>query len=268
MSPTGLRCSAMVRHLVAPCLPSFPAGVPAGMTLVPVPAPVLELLTGLVVLVVEDTPEYQLVLRSVLLEAGCQVVVAPTLAEARETAATLRPDVVVLDVVLPDGSGRDLISDLRGTNDPYVLILSQFDGEADRIVGLSAGADDHLAKPFSSAELLARLAAGQRRVQRKTATAPVRTVGDITLDVNGGRVLVKGVEVTLTRTEQQLLVALVRHQHQVLSRDQLVQMVWGDGWYGEPRIVDTHLNNLRRKLRTAGADDPVRTVRGVGYRVD
>jgi DNA-binding response OmpR family regulator len=222
-------------------------------------------MAALNVLVVEDSPEYTQIVVSVLRQAGHSVRTAATIADAVEGMNAIPPDLVVLDLTLPDGDGLDLCRTIRETSSAYILMLTGRDDEVDKVVGFRLGADDYVTKPFSPRELAARVEALSRRPREPKQTAPERVFGDLIIKPLGREVTIAGVAVDLTRIEFDLLDQLTANPQQVLTRTQLLENVWGPNWYGDDHVVDVHVANLRKKL--AGVTDRkiVRTVRGVGY---
>lgn len=222
------------------------------------------------VLVVEDEPPIVRVLVGYLEREGFEVIVAEDGETAVEAARQHRPDVVVLDLMLPGIDGLEVCRQVRAFSDAYVLMLTARTDEVDRVVGLSVGADDYLGKPFSPRELVARVRAMLRRPRADAAAAgePVRRFGDLVIDPSGREVSLAGRAVDLTRTEFDLLDALSERPRQVVTREQLLERVWGGQWFGDPHLVDVHVANLRRKLGD-DAQSPryIRTLRGVGYRM-
>ena len=224
------------------------------------------------VLVVEDEPALADVVRRYLEREGHLARTVRTGPEALEAADALEPDVVVLDLGLPRLDGLDVLRRLREVSDCYVLITTARAEEADRLVGLSAGADDYLTKPFSVRELVARVETVLRRPRRGAAageaSAGTHRIGRLEIDVASKEVRLDGEAVPLTPTERDLLTALADHRGQVLSRDQLLRAVGRSDDEGDDHLVDVHIANLRRKLgETAGAPRYVLTVRGIGYRL-
>ncbi len=207
---------------------------------------------------------------------GYEVHVALDGRAALETAREVDPDVLVLDVGLPGLDGVEVCRRLRTFSDCYVVMLTARTDEVDAVIGLSVGADDYVTKPFRPRELVARIAAMQRRPRRSSdvtglppdgSPAPI-VVGPLHLDLQGREVQLDGAPVALTRTEFDVLAALARRPAAVLSRHQLIEAVWGEGWVGDEHLVDVHVLHLRQKLGdTAEAQRFVRTVRGVGYRI-
>ena len=181
-------------------------------------------------------------------------------------ARSFQPDLIVLDIMLPGMDGLSLLTELRKTSEAYVILLTAKTEEVDKIVGLSIGADDYLTKPFSPRELVARIKAALRRIQSSTAnsqSAALYEFDHLRVDPAGFQVWVDGQPVDLTTIEFKLLLTLIEHSGIVLSREQLLERVWGANYYGETRVVDVHIGNLRKKLLR---EEIIVTVRGVGYR--
>ena len=223
-------------------------------------------------LVVEDAPEYCELLVALFEGNGFEVRVAEDGETAVELARSFAPDVIVLDVGLGGIDGVEVCRRIRTFSDTYVLMLTARDEEVDRIVGLSVGADDYVTKPFFPRELLARVQALQRRPRSGAGVsgedAGVRRLGELVLDLQARSVTLSGVELELTPIEYGLLEALSENPRITLSRQQLLDRVWGPTWFGDDHVVDVHVSNLRKKL----GDDPrnprfLRTVRGFGYRL-
>jgi DNA-binding response OmpR family regulator len=188
--------------------------------------------------------------------------------EAVEAARAQRPDVIVLDLMLPGLDGIEACRQIRSFSDAYIIMLTAKADETDKIVGLSTGADDYLTKPFSPGELVARVRAMLRRPRADEAGDEIRRFGALEIDPQAREVRLDGRPVELTRREFELLDALSAEPRVAFSRSQLLERVWGPDWFGDHHVVDVHIANLRRKL----GDDPnapryVRTVRGVGYRM-
>lgn len=176
------------------------------------------------------------------------------------------PDLIILDLMLPGIDGFDIARLLRLDSDVPIIMLTARTFEEDRIAGFEAGADDYVTKPFSPRELVARVNAVLRRSHGAEREAAIR-VGRITVDPGAHEVYVGKVRVQLTRTEFRVLETLAREPDRVFGRSQIVERVFGSGYAGLDRSVDTHLSNLRRKLDDAGAGDAIETVHGVGYRL-
>lgn len=226
------------------------------------------------ILVVDDEPGIRDVLRAYLENEGFVVDEADTGAEALRRAGTAGagPDLILLDVGLPDLDGFEVLRLLRRTSEVYVIMVTARAEEVDRIVGLSVGADDYVTKPFSPREVVARV----KTVLRRTRTLstgeevddPTLRVGDLALDPLRREVSVDGALVTLTTLEFDLLHALARSPGRVYSRAQLLESVWGYDFYGDERVVDVHIRAMRKALGDdAGAPRFIGTVRGVGYRL-
>jgi two-component system phosphate regulon response regulator PhoB len=220
------------------------------------------------VLVVDDEPDITALVAYHLAKAGYRVSTASNGTEALRAAADQRPDVVVLDLMLPGLSGLDVLQALRKqeeTRDVGVILLTARREEADRIRGLSLGADDYLTKPFSPQELTLRVAAILRRLAAPSVAGGSQLVaGPIAIDRSAHRVLVDGQELTLTATEYKLLVTLIERRGRVQTRPQLLETVWEAQPDIQTRTVDMHVQRLRTKLGETG--DLIETVRGFGYR--
>ena len=214
------------------------------------------------ILVVDDEPPMVDLVRGYLVREGWEVLTATDGNEALEMARSDRPDVVVLDLMLPGLDGIEVCRQIRTFSDAYVVMLTARSEEIDKLIGLAVGAHDYLTKPFSPRELVARIRAILRRARSSNAAAPGLEVDPATRIAR-----VDGIAVNLTRTEFDILAALAREPGVVVDRPALLASVWGPG-YGDDHLVDVHVANLRRKL----GDDPerprfVETVRGVGYRL-
>lgn len=220
------------------------------------------------VLVVDDEPDITGLVAYHLAKAGYRVTTAASGTEALKAARDERPDLVVLDVMLPGPSGYAVLAELRRraeTKDVGVILLTARREEPDRIKGLSMGADDYLAKPFSPQELVLRVGAVLRRLAAPAVASGGRlAAGPITLDQGAHRVTVHGKEVELTATEFKLLQRLLERHDRVQRRTQLLESVWQAQPDIQTRTVDMHVQRLRAKLGDAG--DWIETVRGVGYR--
>jgi len=211
-----------------------------------------------ILLVDDETPILDLV-RGYLEREGYVVSTAEDGLAALDQVRADRPDVVVLDVMLPGLDGFEVLRQLRTFSDTYVLMLTARSDEVDRIVGLSVGADDYLVKPFSPRELVARVKALLRRPRGAAAAPP----GSVAVDTARRTATVHGVPITLTATEFDILSLLARDPGVVVSRAEMLTAVWGPGFVGDDHLVDVHVANLRRKL----GDGLVETVRGVGYKL-
>jgi two-component system response regulator RegX3 len=220
------------------------------------------------VLLIEDEESISEPLSAALGREGFDVVVAGTAAEGREAFETGAPDVVLLDIMLPDGDGRDLLREFRATSRVPVVMLTARGEEVDRVLGLELGADDYVTKPFSGAELVARLRAVLRRAAAPPVTeGPALGAGDVRMDLDRRQVTRAGEQVELTVKEFELLRVLLEHAGKLVRRKALMDEVWDPGWWGSTKTLDVHVSSLRKKL----GDDPaspryIHTVRGVGFR--
>lgn len=230
------------------------------------------------ILIVEDEPAIAESLAYALRRDGFTTTLAPTLTEARKALA--RASLVILDLMLPDGSGFDLIGDLRRSSTAVpIIVLTSRDDEADRVAALETGADDYVTKPFSTREMTARVRAVLRRSAATTSTAPLAPTNPspttqrdeplpLRIDEPTRRAYVLGQELDLTRVEFDLLACLLAVPGRVFTRAELIDRVWGDGFAITDRTIDSHVKGLRRKVETAGGNPgSIETVRGVGYRV-
>ena len=222
------------------------------------------------VLVVDDEVALAGVIASYLQREGFDVTLAHDGPSAVDKARHDAPDLVVLDVMLPGLDGIEVCRQLRTFTDAYIIMLTARDEEVDKIVGLSVGADDYVVKPFSPRELIARVRAMLRR-PRAAADPGVPDVSglafaDVTVDLQARRVTKAGTALELTRTEFDLLATLAARPKTAFTRRQLLDEVWGDGWFGDEHVVDVHVAHLRAKLGDDATDPSyIRTVRGVGY---
>ena len=220
------------------------------------------------VLLIEDEKQIRRFVRAALEEEGCQVIEAETMAQGLIEAGSRKPDLLVLDLGLPDGNGVDLIRDLRGWSDVPILILSARSQENDKIDALDAGADDYLTKPFAVGELRARVRALLRRSYRNgDAATPVVEFGDVTVDLSRRLVSRGGETVHLTPLEYRLLATLLGHPGRVLTQRNLLREIWGPSYVESSHYLRVYVGHLRQKLE----DDPTQpkhflTETGVGYR--
>jgi DNA-binding response OmpR family regulator len=225
------------------------------------------------VLLVDDEPAIRESLAFALKRDGFAIAEAGSLREAEQRIAGT--DLVILDLVLPDGSGLDFLRGLRAKSDVPVIVLTSRDEETDRVVGLEMGADDYVLKPFSPREVVARVRAVLRRVrgdrpqpEADTVEPPIEGPGRLRVDPRSRRASVGDTELALSRTEFNLLAAFLRAPGRVFERGQLLDAVWGSDVVVGDRTVDVHVKALRRKLEDAGGDPKLlETVRGVGYRL-
>jgi DNA-binding response OmpR family regulator len=221
------------------------------------------------ILLIEDDADIALSLRHNLeKEKGFLVATARDGETGLRAAVESPPDLVLLDLNLPGIDGLEVCRRLRktpGTAAIPIIMLTARVGEADRVSGLDLGADDYVPKPFSVKEVVARVRAVLRRTERSEDEDETLEDGPIRVDVPARRVLLDGGEVSLTRKEFDLLVHMIRHRGRVLTRERLLERVWGYDYPGETRTVDVHIRRLRRKLGAA-AEERIETVVGVGYR--
>jgi DNA-binding response OmpR family regulator len=220
-------------------------------------------------LLIDDEPRIRRVLRLALEDEGYQVAEA---ANGYDALATLRrepPDVVLLDLMLPDRDGFTVCREIRRTSDVPVIMVTARTDSHDVVAGLEAGADDYVTKPLVAKELSARIRALLRRVEPANARqAQLLVVGDLRIDVPGAEVTRDGTVLPLTRTEFKLLAELAGAEGKVLSREQLLSKVWGYGYFGDSRIVDVHIRRLRLKIEHDPASPThLVTARGLGYRL-
>jgi len=199
--------------------------------------------------------------------AGFAVITAATGREALATFATEHPDVVILDIMMPEVDGVTVCEMIRRESNVYIMMLSAREGEIDKIRALDKGADDYVTKPFSAGEVVSRIKALLRRSQHAPQTTATFRWKGLSVFLDEHRVQVNGTDVPLTTLEFELLITLMRHPRIVFSRNQLIDAVWGDAGYdGGSRLVDNQVYRLREKLVSAGLDPcPIATIRGVGY---
>jgi two-component system phosphate regulon response regulator PhoB len=219
------------------------------------------------ILVVEDEAPIRQMISFNLSRAGFDVAEAEDCTSARTQIADARPDLVLVDWMLPDASGLELTRALRredANREIPIIMLTARAGERDKITGLDGGADDYITKPFSPRELLARINALLRR-SAPSEDEPLRA-GDLCLDPVSHRVTVGNSEVSLGPTEYRLLKFLMANPERVYGRSQLLDHVWGQNVYVEERTVDVHVRRLRKALETFSVDHYIQTVRGAGYR--
>ena len=221
------------------------------------------------VLVVDDEPTITEVVSRYLVRAGYSATIAADGAQALEAASRRRPDLVVLDLMLPRVGGLEVMRRLREQDHDRVpiILLTAKGEESDRIIGLRLGADDYVVKPFSPAELVARIDAVLRRVDVPSEQQSEISMGDLVVDPGGRRVLVGGVEAQLTGREFDLLMFFVTHPGQVFSRNQLMDAVWQYSFYTDTSTVTVHIRRLRAKIEADPAEPRhLQTVWGIGYR--
>jgi two-component system, OmpR family, response regulator RegX3 len=221
------------------------------------------------ILLVEDERSIAEPFASALQREGFDAVIAPTARAALELFHRHDPTLVLLDIALPDGDGREVCRELRRESAVPIIMLTARGTETDRVVGLELGADDYVVKPFSSAEVIARIRAVLRRTGREASAGPQPPleIGGLRVDPGARSVVLDGEPLDLSRKEFDLLVRLMRDAGRVVTREDLMSDVWDENWFGSTKTLDVHVGFLRRKL----GDDPatprfVHTVRGVGFR--
>ncbi len=220
------------------------------------------------ILVVDDEENIRNLVKAYLEAEGYTVYAALDGPQGLALFRRYRPELVILDVMLPGMDGFDVLQDIRRESEVYVLMLTARSEEPDRVVGLTIGADDYLTKPFSPRELVARVKAILRRGRSTSATDDsVLVIGDLRIDSQRYEVWRGEERVDLTALEFKLLKLLAAHRGMVLSREQLIEKVWGYDFYGDERVVDVHIGHIRQKLETDPANPQyLYTVRGVGYK--
>ena len=221
------------------------------------------------ILIVDDEPAIVMAVRDELLFEGFKVESAVDGPEAIKLAHELRPDVLLLDLMLPGLNGFEVCRQLRSEMpEMWIIMLTVRGQEVDRVMGLELGADDYVTKPFSLRELVARIKVGLRR-QTGRRKSPLHRLGNIEIDLPSHRVTKNGVELSLTKKEYEILELLLSRPGEVITRDEFLNQLWGEDVYVTHRVIDTHMASLRKKIE----DDPnnakhILSVRGVGYRLD
>ncbi len=219
------------------------------------------------ILVVEDEEAIRKVVKTYLESAGFEVMTVDNGVDALTAVDAFQPELVVLDLMLPGMDGMEVTARLRAQSDLFILMLTARSEEADRVAGLRIGADDYLTKPFSPRELTARVEAILRRARRiAPAGNNELSFEHLTISPDSMEARVGDTLLDLTTTEFTLLLELARHAGRVLTRDQIIDRVWGQDFYGTDRIVDVYVGQVRRKLEQAGGEGVIQTVRGIGYK--
>ncbi len=219
------------------------------------------------ILVIDDEPSIVKLVQAYLKPEGYEVYTAMDGPGGLKAARAFKPDLIILDLMLPGMDGIELLTQLRRESDVYVILLTARTEETDKIVGLTVGADDYVTKPFSPRELVARVKAALRRLatlQVGSTDARVLAFRHLRMDTGARQVFVKEQLVELTALEFDILRVLVEHHGRVLSRSQILEKVWGGSYFGETRVVDVHIGHIRRKI----GEQLIATVRGVGYRFE
>jgi two-component system alkaline phosphatase synthesis response regulator PhoP len=226
------------------------------------------------ILVIDDEPSILTLVTAYLKAEGFEYQTATDGLAGFNLALSYQPDIIVLDVMLPGMDGIELLARLRRESNIYVILLTARAEETDKIVGLSVGADDYLTKPFSPRELVARIKAALRRIHtekeqpdqnQSTRRVPLLEYAHLRIDPSARRVWMGERQVELTTVEFDLLLNLAQNEGRVLTREQLLEKVWGYDFYGDTRVVDVHVGHIRHKL---GADNLIETIRGIGYRFE
>lgn len=232
--------------------------------------------TATTILVVDDEERLRNLVSGYLAQAGFRVLLSDDGATALNLARGERPDLVILDLMLPGIDGLEVCRQLRTFSNAYILMLTAKAEEIDRVIGLEVGADDYLTKPFSPRELVARVRAMLRRPRTTTTTGdvsglpvPPQQFGQLLIDHRRHEASLAGVPLNLTNLEYTLLITLAAHSGRTFTRTQLLDQVWGADYFGDDHVVDVHIANLRKKLGDAPAQPQfIVTVRGVGYRFE
>ena len=217
------------------------------------------------ILVVEDDFDIQELLQNFLQEAGYEVAVANDGVEALSLFAGERYDLIVLDIMLPKIDGYGVCELIRKQSDVPIIMLTALSGEEDQIKGLDLQVDDYITKPFSMPVLIRKIAAILRRTSKQEDTPHIMSYKDLTLDLDGYKVYSSEGNIELTPREFEILRELLNHKGCILTRQNFLQTLWKYEFFGDERIIDTHIKNLRKKLGTV---DYIETIRGVGYRID
>ena len=223
-------------------------------------------MAGAKILVIDDEKSILTLVTAYLRPEGYQVYTASDGPSGLKAARAYKPDLVVLDIMLPGMDGVELLTHLRRESDVYVIMLTAKSEEIDKIVGLTIGADDYVTKPFSPRELVARIKAAIRRMSNGVGSTEggVLVFEHIRIDTGRRQIWVDDRQIELTSTEFDLMKSLAEHRGMVLSREQLLEDVWGHEYYGELRVVDVHIGHIRQKI----GEEYIVTVRGVGYRFE
>ena len=221
------------------------------------------------ILIVEDESSIRTVVKAYLEQSGFRVLIADNGLAGLEMALRNRIDLLILDLNLPGMDGMEIAARVRQESDVYILMLTARSEEADRVAGLRIGADDYLTKPFSPRELVARVEAILRRRRSIATAAPTDNTlrfPHLNVDPERREARCADAQLDLTTTEFDLLLVMVRHAGKVLSREQLIDLVWGSDFYGTDRVVDVYVGQVRRKIEAATGLTLIRTIRGIGYK--
>ena len=218
------------------------------------------------ILIIDDEPSIINLVTAYLKPEGYDVFTTMDGPSGLKAARAFKPDLIILDIMLPGMDGIELLSRLRRESEVYVMLLTARTEETDKVIGLSIGADDYVTKPFSPRELTARVKAAIRRIQKGVGSVSelrVLSFHHLQMDIDAHTVAVDEHPIELTAIEFDLLKALAENRGRVVTREQLLEKVWGSQYFSDMRVVDVHLGHVRQKL---GHDDLIATVRGVGYR--
>lgn len=220
------------------------------------------------IFVVDDELKIRNLIKAYLDKEGYSVEVFDTGDSALEAFKIYEPDMLIIDVMMPGLNGFDLCKEIRRTSQVPIIIVSAKDEELDRILGLELGSDDYISKPFSPRELVVRVKNIFKRTgQVKVVAVSAQSLGNTVVDETSRLVKVEEVEVTFTSKEFELLTMLLKYKSQALSRDQILDVVWGYEYVGESRLVDDVIKRVRKKLKNANSDVEIQTVWGYGYKV-
>lgn len=217
------------------------------------------------ILIVEDDISIQALLHDFIKEAGYEVELASDGARALTLFSEQSFDLILLDIMLPKIDGYGVCEVIRQKSDVPIIMLTALDGEQNQIKGLDLQADDYITKPFSMPVLIRKISAVLRRSSKSEDAPQTINYKKLTLDLDGYKVYVSGENIDLTPREFEILRELLTHKGKILTRQNLLQMLWKYEFFGDERIIDTHIKNLRKKLNNA---DYIETIRGVGYRID
>ena len=224
------------------------------------------------VLIVEDEISFSDALAYLLKKESYEVEVAVNGAEAIERFQTFNPDLILLDLMIPEVSGTEVCRVIRSTSQVPIIMLTAKDSEIDKVVGLELGADDYVTKPYSSRELLARMKAVMRRNSGDSAAleeGALLTAGSVRMDLDKHQVTVNSVAITFPLKEFELLEFLMRNSGRVLTRSQLIDRVWGNDYFGDTKTLDVHIKRLRAKIEEDPANPKIiHTIRGLGYKLE
>ena len=224
------------------------------------------------ILIVEDEVSFSDALAYLLKKESYEVEVAVNGAEAIERFQTFNPDLILLDLMIPEVSGTEVCRVIRSTSQVPIIMLTAKDSEIDKVVGLELGADDYVTKPYSSRELLARMKAVMRRNSGEGAgleEGALLTAGSVRMDIDKHQVTVNSVAVTFPLKEFELLEFLMRNSGRVLTRSQLIDRVWGNDYFGDTKTLDVHIKRLRAKIEEDPANPKIiHTIRGLGYKLE